>query len=187
LLEQLWPPGQPLRPGAGEQPLVHLCVPESQIRPESAPPQSESDVQPQTPPFMHAWPSTLVVHRPGSLGPHFWHDPSVVHTGAEVGQSESPRQATQWPACGSQIGVVPVQWVVSLAEHSPHEPEPAQTGEVVPQSVSLAQPRQVWVVPSQTGVAVGQSASVRQPTQTPAAASQNGVAPVQAVELVAVH
>ena len=47
--EQKRSAGQPLRPGAGEQPSTQRPGAGSQIRPESIPPQSVSCAQPQTP------------------------------------------------------------------------------------------------------------------------------------------
>ena len=74
-----------------------------------------------------------------------------------------------------------------VAEHCPHDPDGWQAGVAPPQSLSPAQPRQVWNVPSHFGEAAGQSASARQVTQLPLAAWQRGLAPVHRAAFVAEH
>jgi hypothetical protein len=82
---------------------------------------------------------------------------------------------------------VPPQWVLLVAEHSPHAPDGWQTGRSPPHSPSAAQARQARVARSQTGVAPPHCAFDVQATQRPAPTSQAGVVPVQRVALVAEH
>ena len=94
-----------------------------------------------------------------------WLDPSQM--GVLPLQSALARQRTHLPAAVSHSGVVPVHWVLLLAEHWPHEPEPWQAGVAPPHSLSPEQARQLWKAKSQTGVAPPQSASAVQRTQVP--------------------
>jgi hypothetical protein len=86
-----------------------------------------------------------------------------------------------------QSGVAPVHSAVVVAEHCPQVPDGWQAGVEPPQSLSLAQPRQVWNAGSHLGDAAGQSPSARQVTQLPLGAWQSGRVPVHWVVFVVEH
>ena len=145
------------------------------------------------------------------VGEHWPHAPDDWHAGVAPPHSPSPAQARQMCAAVLQTGVTPPHWalemqfmhvpletlhagidpvqrVVFVAEQTPHAPEGWQAGVApLPQSASVPQARQVWLVVSQTGVVPEQSASARHATQEPVAVKQSGVAPVQRRELPALH
>jgi hypothetical protein len=135
------------------------------------------------------------------------HDPPGWQAGVAIGQSPSPlharhvwvvgsqvgvapehcdaiTQVTQAPVDVSQAAVVPVHFVVLLAEQVPQAPLGWQAGVAPPHSPSPLQPRQACVVGSQVGVAPAHWAPDRQPTQVPVATLQTAVAPVQWTILV---
>jgi hypothetical protein len=101
-------------------------------------------------------------------------------TGVTPPQSALDAQPTHTPAATLQLGVVPRQWDMLVAEHWPQAPLGSQAGRAPPQSVSLPHATQVCVTRSQTGAVPPHWAADVQPTHTPAVASQAG-------RLVAAH
>ena len=95
------------------------------------------------------------------------------------------RHPTHEPVTALQAGVEPTHAVAFVDEHAPHEPLGWQAGVFPPQSLSLVQPRQVWVVVLQAGVEPEHVVFATQATQVAAAALQAGVAPVHSVAFVA--
>jgi hypothetical protein len=100
-------------------------------------------------------------------------------------QSALARHETQLPVAVRQMGVVPVQAVLLVAEHWPQAPELWQAGVDPPHSPSPAQARQTCVAVLQTGLVPPHSALLMQLTQVPLGTSQAGVLPVHLVVLVA--
>ncbi|MFL5303690.1 MAG: hypothetical protein ACJ8F1_00680 [Polyangia bacterium] len=138
-------------------------------------------------------------------------EPAVRQMGAAAGQSAVPPHGRQLWLAVSQTGLVPLHWalltqptqvpfgtsqtgvealqrVLFVAEQTPHAPDGWHAGSAPPHSLSVPQPRQVWVAPSQMGaIAVPQSLSLRQATQVPLVVSQSAVVPVHAVAFVDEH
>jgi hypothetical protein len=86
------PIGQPLRPSPTVQPARHWRLPVSQTRPDVAPPQSASRMQPQTP-VRHALPAPLAMQLAVLLSVHCTQRLEL------VSQSERPSERMpQWPS-----------------------------------------------------------------------------------------
>ena len=89
-------------------------------------------------------------------------------TGLTPPHSPFVTQPTQVPELVSHTGVASLHRVAFVAEHWPQAPVGSHAGDIPPQSVSAAQPRQAWNVGSQTGFIPVQAALSRHSTQTPA-------------------
>lgn len=113
------------------------------------------------------------------------------HTGVVPVQSVSSLQLTQRLVSALQTVAMPVQAVrlavVHWTQRPALDPLRAQAGVEPPQSLSLAQARQVLLVRLQMGVAPLQSLLLRHWTQRLLVVLQTGVPPVQAVRLAFVH
>jgi len=111
----------------------------------------------------------------GVAAPHSALDAQARHdrdvpsqTGLTPPHSPFETQPTHVPAVVSQTGVASLHRVAFVAEHWPQAPVGSHAGDMPPQSVSAAQPRQAWKVGSQTGFIPVQAALSRHSTQTPA-------------------
>ena len=162
--------GHPLCIGPGQQPARQRRIVASQIRPDIAPPHSESTVQPQNAgsvlvaPATHAMPSVLVAQPERSpIGPGV--------------------QITHRFVVALHAGVAPEHRVDIVAVHSTHSPVALHAGVAPEQSVSDRQPMhrfagpQIMVIPVQRD-SIALVHSTQRPALVPEPAHA-GVVPVQ--------
>jgi hypothetical protein len=137
---------------------------------------------PHAPDAWQACPAAEPAQSPSAAQPRqTWLVPS--HTGEAPAQVALVTHPMHTPRGTSQTAVAPWHVVAFVAEHAPHAPVGWQAGVagVAAQSVSPAQPRQVFVPVSQTGFAPPHWPGVVQEEHVPVATSHPATGPVHFV------